>query len=178
MAGNDGGSCQVFLTSTSRERTFDMTRLITDAPLWVWPLFALLLLVGLRARRDREVPVFMIYALPLLSILSLRSIYVTGASGWVWGIFIVASVVGAMAGHRMQEGWVMARTGRTVHLAAESVTLLVIMTLYWSNFAGGILRDLAPEVYANAGFHAALSVVLGLFSGSFLGRALRVWRMP
>ncbi|SFS72418.1 hypothetical protein SAMN04488040_1754 [Sulfitobacter marinus] len=154
-----------------------MTRLITDAPLWVWPLFTVLLLVGLRARRDREVPVLLIYALPLLSLLSLHSIYVTGPTGWIWVLFIAASVVGAVAGHRMQERWVLARTGRTVYLAGESVTLLVIMTLYWSNFAGGALRDLAPDLYANAGFHAALSLVLGLFSGSFLGRALRVWRM-
>lgn len=154
-----------------------MTSLITGAPLWVWPLFVVLLLVGLRARRNREAPVVLVYALPLLGVLALRSVYAVGGSGWGWALFALAYGAGAVVGHHLQKRWTLARAGRKVRLAGESMTLVVMMALFWANFVAGVLQAVAPAIIANPWFLVALSVILGGCAGSFAGRTVRVWRM-
>lgn len=154
-----------------------MTTLITGAPLWVWPLFVVLLLAGLRARHTREVRVVLIYALPLLGLLALRSVSAVGGGVWVWAVFAIAYGAGALAGHQMQKHWTLARAGRKVRLAGETVTLLVMMVLFWVNFAVGVLQATAPAVVTRPEFLAALCILLGGCAGTFAGRALRIWRM-
>lgn len=48
--------------------------ILTGTPVWVWPLFAGLVFVGLRATRTRFVPVWLVYVLPLLGVLSMRAL--------------------------------------------------------------------------------------------------------
>ena len=51
-----------------------MSAIITETPVWVWPLFLLLLAVGLRARHERFVPVGLFYGLPLLGLSALNAV--------------------------------------------------------------------------------------------------------
>ena len=60
-----------------------MSALFTSAPLWVWPLLAMLLALGLNAMRTRTTPAWPLYGLPLLGVLSLRSVSALEASNWV-----------------------------------------------------------------------------------------------
>jgi hypothetical protein len=46
---------------SNTQGTQDMTQLLTGAPIWVWPLLVVLILVGLRARNERTAPVLLIY---------------------------------------------------------------------------------------------------------------------
>ena len=41
-----------------------MTTFISNVPLWVVPLFIVLLILGLRASKARRVPIYVLYALP------------------------------------------------------------------------------------------------------------------
>lgn len=75
-----------------------MTQLITGAPIWVWPLLAVLLFVGMRARHERTVPVGLIYGLPLLGVMAVRSVLAVPAAGVIWLVFAVAYVLGAWGG--------------------------------------------------------------------------------
>ncbi len=47
--------------------------LITSAPFRVWNLFVLLVLISLPALRERTAPVQLMYALPMLRVLAIRS---------------------------------------------------------------------------------------------------------
>lgn len=58
-----------------------MSAIFAAAPVWVWPLLALLLTLGLNAMRSRSTPALPFYALPLLGLLSLRSVLSLEASG-------------------------------------------------------------------------------------------------
>lgn len=51
-----------------------MSTFFSSIPIWVFPLFLLLLILGLRASKTRRVPIAVIYALPLLGILTLNNI--------------------------------------------------------------------------------------------------------
>lgn len=153
-----------------------MTQFLTGAPIWVGPLLALLIFVGLRARQARSVPVLLIYLLPLLGILSLRAVASLPAGNWIWMIFLVLYGAGLWAGHRLQARWVLGRTGRMVQLAGENLTLLLMMAVFWANFLGGVLLAVAPDIYGNAMFQTGFTALLALAAGIFAGRALFVWR--
>ena len=130
-----------------------MSGIITGAPIWVWPLLALLVFIGLRARRTRKAPVGLVYALPLLGALALRSTAALPADGWIWLVFAAAYVSGGWGGYLLQQGWLLGREGRMVRLAGENLTLAVMMLVFWANFAGGFLRAVAPGIYGAPVFH-------------------------
>jgi hypothetical protein len=158
--------------------TRDMTQLLTGAPIWVWPLLVVLMLVGLRARKERTAPVLLIYGLPALGILGLRSVAALPAETWIWALFAVGYGVGCWGGYLVQRRWVLGREGRMVQLAGEGLTLGVMMIMFWANFAGGVLQAVAPQLYSSSLFQVIFVGVIACAGGSFAGRALRVWRAP
>lgn len=152
-----------------------MTQILTGAPIWVWPLFIALVFVGMRARRERVVPVGLIYALPLLGIMAIRSVAGLPAAVWIWAVFAAAYAAGAWGGYLLQRAWVLGREAGKVRLAGESLTLTVMMLVFWANFAGGFMRAVVPDAYAGSLFHIIFAALLAISCGSFAGRALRVW---
>ena len=153
-----------------------MVQVMTGAPLWVWPLLVVLVMVGARARRNRWVPVGMVYALPLLGVLGLRTVLSLPAGGWIWGLFALAYVAGAYGGYVLQRTWILGNDGGRVQLAGEALTLTAVMVNFWASFAGGVLRAVAPGAYGSPVFTAVFVALLAASGGSFAGRALRVWR--
>lgn len=150
----------------------------TGAPVWVWPLLAGLLALGLHAARDRESPVLPFYLLPLLGVLSLATAS-RMSEGWpVWLGFGAAYAVGAMAGYRMQGRWIRGRMPGRVALRGEWVTLSVIMLLFWTSFGWNVAAVLAPQAMAALAPQLVWAVLAGLAAGSLPGRGLRVARMP
>lgn len=153
-----------------------MVQVMTGAPLWVWPLLVVLVFVGVRARRERSVPAGMIYALPLLGGMTLRTVLALPAGGWIWGIFALAYAAGAYGGYVLQRAWILGNDGGRVRLGGEALTLTAVMVIFWASFAGGVLRAVAPGAYGSAVFMAVFAALLAACGGSFAGRALRVWR--
>ena len=153
-----------------------MSKIFTEAPIWVWPLLLLLVFVGLRARKKRSVPVVLIYALPLMGVMALRSVFALSAPTAVWAVFALAYGAGAVAGYRLQVRWILGRVGRRVKLSGEYLTLTVMMVIFWANFVGGVLGAVAPDLYQTLIFQGVFAAIVAAASGSFLGRSLRVWR--
>jgi hypothetical protein len=83
-----------------------MTQFITGAPIWVWPLLALLVFAGLRARQDRSALVVLVYGLPALGFLGVRSTVALSVEGWIWLLFAVCYVFGCWGGYQLQRRWV------------------------------------------------------------------------
>ena len=82
-----------------------MSELITQTPIWVWPLFILLVVLGLRARRERLVPLAMFYALPLLGFSALNAVIGLAAGPSIWVIFAVAYGAGIYGGYLVQRSY-------------------------------------------------------------------------
>jgi len=153
-----------------------MSQIFLNAPIWVWPLLIVLIVIGLRARRDRRAPVVMIYCLPLLGVIGLRTVLALPAQGWVIGVFGAFYLIGLWGGERLQRRWTGQVEGGFVHLRGESLTLGAMMLIFWANFASGLLQAVAPQVAAGAAFQLIFAGLLGLVAGSFAGRAVQVWR--
>lgn len=152
-----------------------LNSILGGAPLWVWPLLAVLVLFGLKATRSREVPGLPIYLLPLLGLLSVNAISSLSPSGIIWGAFGAAYLVGALAGFRFQRGVISYKSVGRITLKGEWITFTILMTIFWMNFVGGVVKAVSSDTYLSIGFHMAFSSIAGLAAGSFIGHALRVF---
>lgn len=106
---------------------------LTSIPLWVFPIFLGLLAIALRARSDRRSPVVILYALPLLGLLSFGN--TLGFGPIPIGAFVFFWIIGAGLGLRLQPRWTVVREGRFVHLRGEAMTGATILGLFALNFA-------------------------------------------
>lgn len=145
---------------------------LANVPVWVFPLFILLVILGLRATKDRAVPVALICALPLLGILTLRNIIMLAPPFWIIAIAVLAYGVGAWAGMRLQHRWIVSRSGMRLQVRGEWVTLAAMMVLFLAGFALGTVQAIAPQIATSAPFAIAFCAITALASGQFLGRAV------
>ncbi|SHJ15499.1 hypothetical protein SAMN05444000_105180 [Shimia gijangensis] len=150
--------------------------ILAGAPVWVWPVLMCLVWLGLKATKERTVSTWPIYIMPMVGVLSLNAVRGLDGGGGIWVAFVFAYLVGMRLGRRFQPGVVLSKSQGQVTLSGEWATFLVLMVVFWMNFAGGIAQAIAPEVYTSFGFHAVFAVIAGLAAGSFAGRAIGVYR--
>lgn len=146
------------------------------APIWVWPLLIVLLFVGLRATRKRSSSIFLYYGLPFLAILSMRTVFIQPNQMTAWLCFLSAYAAGAALAYRWQSRWLVEKSGNRISLRGEWVTLITVMIIFWSNFANGMVLDIAPAAQNSLIFTAIFTATIGWASGTFLGRTLYVLR--
>lgn len=152
--------------------------ILFGAPLWVWPLMFFLIGYGIRASRDRDTSVIPVYVVPTLGFITLNTVVHMSGGPSVWTIYAVAYIAAAVGGYLMQGRWLVSKAGRHVTLRGEWVTMVVVMTLFWGNFGWGVTKVINPEVVSAIDNQMVYGVIVGLASGSLLGRALRVFLAP
>ena len=152
--------------------------ILTHAPIWVWPLFFLLVFVGIRSSQKRDTPLIVLYILPFLGLLSLNRATTLKEPAFALLALGVCYGIGIALGYRAQGHWIIEKTPRRVSLRGEWITFATIMILFLGNFAVGILTAIAPVVASGAAFALTFGAIAGLVSGSLLGRTLRVAIWP
>ena len=152
--------------------------IITNAPLWVWPLLALLISFGFIATRERTTLIAPLYGLPFLGILSFNAVNAMSPSPVIWLLFTAAYAIGVWRGFIFQEGIILFKSRTHVTLSGEWLTMVVVMVIFWMNFVSGAMQAIAPVVASSPTFHAAFAAVAGIIAGIFLGRATRLISSP
>jgi hypothetical protein len=155
-----------------------LTAIFSAIPLWILPLLFGLILLGLRASRDRNVTPVLVYAMPLLGLLSLNRALSLGASEAALAALLLTYAAGAVWGHRAQAAWTIGRDARRVQLRGEWMTMGTILGLFVLNFAAGMVQGMAPAMADSTGFAISFGAVAGALSGSLAGRAVRVALWP
>ena len=150
--------------------------ILLGPPLWVWPLLAGLILIGLRASRTRTVRATLFYLLPLMGLMSINTVMKLPNPQLVWPTFVITYVAGIFLGYRLQRRWLIGKSDANVTLAGEWFTMAVLMIIFWVNFANGTVQAVAPELVAAPVFLIAMVLLISVASGSFTGRALNVVR--
>ena len=88
------GNASASSVPAPRESTF----LKTEVPLWVAPLFIGLLFLGLRATKQRKIPLAISYSPPLLALISLQSLAQLPDQLFVWSAYALAYMGGLTIG--------------------------------------------------------------------------------
>ncbi len=152
--------------------------IFNGAPLWIWPLLFLLIALGLHCSRRREMSILPYFLMPLIALTNMPTLLAQHSAELAlmsWGFSYLAGISG---GFWVQGRWIIARRGLRAEVAGEWLSLTVMMLLFWANFANGALAAVAPELTAGMAYQILFPGLLGLASGSFLGRPLRITTWP
>lgn len=145
-----------------------------NAPIWVWPLFVVLLVMGLSAMRDRNSSIIPYFFLPLLGLSTVNSMGALAHVPLNWISFGLSYLLGTILAFRWQNGLILEKSGWRMRLKGERITLLILMLIFVSNFVSGVISSVAPHLQGLHSFTAIFASIIGACSGSFTGRALRV----
>ena len=147
--------------------------ILTGAPIWVWPLLAVLVWLGLRSSKQRRVPVWLVYAMPLLALTSFERILALAEKPYGLHGYLAGYALGTLGGWIGQRRWLITKSNGIVEVKGEWFTLLAVMTIFWANFVQGVLGALAPDVLAAPLYAPIFAMVIGIPGGFFLGRTAR-----
>lgn len=149
-------------------------QMVSGAPIWVWPVLAILVALGFRASKRRETSMVLVLLLPLAGLIVVRSLFQLSPQALVWACFLMLYGIGAALGWRMQRRWLIEKRGFTLILAGEWFTLFCLLAIFALNYANGMARAIAPALHASAIFGLLFAAVAGALAGIFAGRALYV----
>ncbi|SPF78394.1 hypothetical protein [Pseudoprimorskyibacter insulae] len=153
-----------------------LLRILSGPPLWVWPLLALLIALGILSSRDRESAIWPMFLLPFLAFTGLPNLLAMPDQATTWASFGLVYGLGALAGARKQRTTLVWKRAGRVSVKGEWMSIAMMMLIFWTNFSEGILTAVAPDAIAVLPAKALIPALKGMGSGFFLGRVITVLR--
>jgi hypothetical protein len=156
-------------------------QILTHTPKWVFVLFVALVWLGVKQMLPRRVGLNLSAALPLaMTCLSLFG--VTSAFGdapqalltWAAGA-AVAFVLNFQISSANQASY--DATSRSFQVPGSVVPLALFMGIFFTKYAVGVSMGVQPSLAHNSGFALCIGALYGVFSGIFLARAAKLWRI-
>ena len=150
-----------------------MIRIITGAPLWVWPLLAFLIWFGVRNLTPRTMPVWMLAILPLVGLALLPArIMAAPDKPLALGIYVVGAAIAFAAGLRIGRTIEVKpdRSGGRVTLPGSPFTLVLGLSIFLINYAFGVAFGIDPQLAADPVIAVLPLALSGLLVGFMLGR--------
>lgn len=125
----------------------------------------------MKTRNSRTIPYFFY---PLFGLSAAGSIggLVHAPTNWV--AFSISYLIGMALAYRWQDGLILQKTGQRMRLQGDRMTIVILMLIFFSNFVNGVVQAVGPQLLQAAAYTVVFAAVIGLCSGSFTGRALRV----
>lgn len=158
-----------------------LTQILAHTPRWVFVLFALLVWLGAKQLLAGSVSLTRVTLLPIamtgLSFYGMLSTF--GDSpiallGWAGAATVLLLTV---------QRWPLSAAARydaatrTCHLPGSATPLALMMGIFFTKYAVGVLVAMHPELPRHAGFALGIGTLYGAFSGIFAARALRLWKL-
>lgn len=146
--------------------------IITHTPFWVWPVLALLIVIGLKRTQDRTVSAPRLVLMPLI-ILGLAGWNLAGLGGSLaamagLGIGIVAGT-GAGLALESRAGATQVRRG-LVHLRGDWVSFFVLLAIFATRYVTTVVSIAAPAIASGDTFHFVTALLSGFFAFLTLSR--------
>jgi hypothetical protein len=158
-----------------------LMQILLQTPRWVFGLFAMLLWLGARQLTATTLGMTRMTLLPVvmggLSIFGVASAFgdsIVSLLAWAAMAFAMLALVlqrGLPAGTRYDAA------ARRFHVAGTAVPLVLMMGIFFTKYVVGVLMAIHPEYGHQAFFCIGISALYGTFTGIFVGRAIRLWRL-
>lgn len=151
-----------------------LTGIWQNAPIWVWPLFFVLLIIGFLAMKTRNSSIIPYFFYPLFGFTAANALTELGHVPTSWITFAFSYVCGVAAAFRWQDSLILEKQGWNMRLQGDKVTMILLMLIFFSNFVNGVVEAVSPQQSDMFLYVVIFAAVIGLCSGNFTGRALRV----
>jgi hypothetical protein len=157
---------------------------LKNTPTWVWGLLAALLALGLSQVRTRSVGQVR---------MALTPVAMTGLSLWgtasafghsplfayvllTWAAG-AALMLGLVTTRAPAEGTRYDAVSRSFTLPGSWVPLVLILGIFLTKYVVGVELAMQPALARDGQYSLIIAALYGLFSGTFAGRAVRLWRL-
>lgn len=156
-------------------------QILTSTPHWVWVLLIALLWLGLKQKVTRTATLRRVTVIPLA--MSALSLYSTanalGAGPENLLAWLVASGLAAIwvFGQALPPATRYTPATQRFTLPGSWVPLLLMLGIFTTRYAAGALTATHPALLHETGVGLCFSALYGVFSGIFLARAARLWRL-
>lgn len=157
---------------------------LRGTPVWVWGLFAALLALGASQLRDRTASLVRVSLMPVaMTLLSVSGTFsaLGGSPRRAMGIaiWLVAAALAFAVFSRGRSAGAQYDAERRVYRLQGSVTpLLTILGIFLVKYVVGVDLAMEPQLVQNAPYVLGVAALYGAFTGVFVGRASRLWRLP
>lgn len=156
---------------------------LRQTPLWVWGLLAAFLALGVSQLRDRTASLARVSLMPVA--MTLFSVWGTfsalGAtphltlviSAWLIAAMLAFALIAR--GHANDVQYDPAR--RLYRLPGSAAPLLLIVGIFLVKYVVGVDLTMAPQLVRDTPYVLSVAALYGAFTGAFIGRAARLWRL-
>ncbi|MCE9665315.1 hypothetical protein LY622_17965 [Halomonas sp. M5N1S17] len=154
--------------------------IIRNTPRWVFLLFIVLLVTGYRQSRERTASrrsttilpaVFLVLA--LYGVVSAFGTDPVGLALWALGVTLSVALHLKLAIPRAVR---FSPERQAFHLPGSWQPLIIMLAIFFAKYTVEVIRARQLPIADTAVFTATVSLLYGLFSGVFLGRAMVMWR--
>jgi len=158
-----------------------LMHILSATPKWVFVLFAALLWLGLQQMLPRRVRLNRATLMPL--IMTALSLYGVASAFGGLPIALLAWLVGTTVAFittlqlQSSAGIHYDATNRRFLMPSSVVPLALFMGIFLTKYAVGISIGMQASLARDVNFALTVSSLYGAFSGIFLARAARLWRM-
>lgn len=157
-----------------------MLQIITQIPPFVWPLFAILLISGLRARKTSSLSIAVLLLIPSIffgcSLFSFFEKYATDSLAILF--WLICFVVGFSIGfiHMKRLKLRFDNKKKKVEIPGSWIPLILSMSIFISKFSIGAMSSMMPHLKGSLLFlrlELFASIILGIFAGRGINCLLR-----
>jgi len=158
-----------------------LMHILSATPKWVFVLFAALLWLGLQQMLPRRVSLNRATLMPLA--MTGLSLYGVASAFGDLPIALLAWLVGTAVAFittlqlQSSAGIHYDATNRRFQMPGSAVPLALFMGIFITKYAVGISIGMQASLARDVNFALTVSTLYGAFSGIFLARAARLWRM-
>ena len=144
--------------------------IVLHTPVWVWPLFALLLFLGWQRTRDSSVALWRMLILPVVVTLFAIYGFIVAGPGALPAM-LVGLVIGGAAGWRLERGSDTRRLpDGKVWLRGEWSTFTLFVMIIIFRYAINVVPVLNPALNADPAWHLGTLLISAALSALLLGR--------
>lgn len=156
---------------------------LRQTPMWVWGLLVALLALGAGQLRERTASVVRVSLMPVA--MTLFSVWGTfsalGATPYlapVILVWLIAAVLAfALVARGRADGARYDPARRLYRLPGSIAPLLLIVGIFLVKYVVGVDLTMAPQLVRDAPYVLGVAALYGAFTGFFVGRAARLWRL-
>lgn len=158
-----------------------LVRILANTPIWVWGLLAALLALGASQLFTRSASLMRVMILPAamtgLSLYGTLSVFGAAPAGLLAWCAAAGMAVPLVLRRPLPARTRYDAATRRFTLPGSGLPLLLILGIFLTKYVVGVMLAMRPALAGDAGFAPAVAALYGAFSGVFIGRALRLWRL-
>lgn len=159
-------------------------QIVKNTPTWVFGLLAALLALGLSQVRTRDVSAMRMAITPAamtglslwgtISAFSASPLFGYVLLAWAAGAALMLALISPMSAPR---GTAYNAATRSFTVPGSVVPLMLILGIFMTKYIVGVELAMQPGLAHDGQYTLVVGGLYGLFSGTFAGRAARLWRL-